>query len=404
MSGRGDIQKQLLQVISIINAQGYDLEDVMPDEMRDYFQDMTALKEARTYIKDIESREKELQAKNASLLMELKSKQAKIDEQPLEFKAMNVDLQQSQHQIDYYKGLADNAQIRAERYQRKFAEAFKLQTTADDDARKIQRLERDLIDREAAIYKLIVENRATTDLYEAQHEEHLRIIEEKNHKITAMINHYNQLEAETAEAIEDHVKVSEVHDSLIDTLEQDSMTTVEAFNLNSAKLLNRLDLSDQVHSTIASELALLHSFYEHTFSILDIYQFIFQNLSDPTSRIIPSIPKSLDEIMDAANDKLYSWQHVSADLHAHNSVQGEVLCQVDDMVNVAARIYTSLESIKDFVSGFLDRLRSDPDALTTTKGLVGGNSKVFSTPVQDSISSRSSISSFASFAKRFSMA
>jgi hypothetical protein len=382
MSGRGDIQKQLLQVISIINAKGYGLEDVMPDEVRDYFQNMTALKEARTYIKDIESREKDLQAENAYLLIELKSKQAKIDEQPLEFKAMNVDLQQSQHQIDYYKGLADDAQIRAERYQRKLAEAFKLQTTADDDARKIQRLERDLIDREAAIYKLIVENRTTT----------------------AMINHYNQLEAETTETIEDHEKVSKAHDSLIDILEQDSMTTVEAFNLNSAKLLNRIDLSDQLHSTIASELALLHSFYEHTFSILDVYLSVFQKLSDPTSRIIPSIPQSLDEIMDAANDKLYSWQHVSADLHAHNSVQSEVLCQVDDMVNVAARIYTSLESIRDFVSGFLDRLSSDPDALTTTKGIGRDNGKSVSTLVQGSISPRSSISSFASFAKRFSMA
>jgi hypothetical protein len=404
MSSHGDLRKQLSQVFNTIKAQGYRFEEVMPGAMQDHLHDMIALKEAQAYIKEMGIREKTLQDENASLLAKLKVKQVDIDDQPEEVKALKVDLQQAQHQIDYYKGLADHAQIRAERYQRKLAETSKSQIAANDDARRMQRLERDIADREVAMFKLLEENRNMTNLYETQREQDKILLQEKDDTIVAMVNHAKQLVSQNVEAIDDQVKVSEAQDALIDTLEENSITATEAFNRNSAKLLNQLRESDQLHSAIASELKPLHFFYESVLNILGVYQSIFHDLSDSSVSTMPTIPQILDASMDTANDELYSWQHMSTDLHAHCSVQGEVLRQVDDMANVAARMYTGLESMKDVVSCFLDRLHNDPKGWVTAKSRCTRSRKAPTTPRISMNSPPSSVSSITSFVKRFSMA
>jgi myosin heavy subunit len=400
MSSRGDLHKQLSRVVDTIKAQGYKFEEVMPEEMQDHFHDMTALKDAREYIKMIEAREVDLRAENDELLSKLQAKQAEIDDQPAELKALQVDLRQAYHETDYYKRLANDAQVQAERFQIKLIEASKQQTTVDVDSRRIERLERNLADREAVAHKLREENCRTADLYETQHKYDQALIEEKDKTITAMIEHSRKLEAEKTEEMEDHEKVSGAHDSLIECLERDSMNAAQAFNRNSAKLLNQVQLSNQLHSAIASELVPLQSFYKHALEILDAYQTMFATLSNTDCRGVPSIPKSVDDAMDFANDSLYSWQHVTADLHAQESVQGEVLRQVDDMVGVAANVYLALEGLKDSVSDFLHRLRADTHALSATNTKVASNqATIVLTPKM--APSQGSVASLKSFVKTF---
>jgi hypothetical protein len=405
MTTRGDLNKQLTRALDTIKTQGYRFEEVIPDEIRDHFHDMAALKEARTYIKSIETREADLRAEKVNLLSKLRAKQTEIDDQPAEFKALQIDLQQAQHRVAYYKGLSDDAQARAERYQEKLTEACRLQTTADDDARKIQRLERNLTDREVAVRKLLNENRNMVDLYENQHKLDQALIEEKENTIIAMIEHSRQLEAEKTEEMEDHEKVSGAHDSLIDCLEQEYMTANQAFNRNSAKLLNEVQLSNQLYSAIASELMPLGSFYRNALCILDVYQVIFSTLSTTNGRAVLSIPPCIDDAMDFASDHLSSWQHVSADLHAHNSVQGQVLHQVDDMFGVAAHTYITLEGLKESVSGFLDRLRSERAASSSsTRSEVVRNSQASMTSTPTIPPSESNGTSLKNLVKRFAIA
>jgi hypothetical protein len=388
MTTRGDLNKQLTRALDTIKTQGYRFEEVIPDEIRDHFHDMAALKEARTYIKSIETREADLRAEKVNLLSKLRAKQTEIDDQPAEFKALQIDLQQAQ-----------------QRYQEKLTEACRLQTTADDDARKIQRLERNLTDREVAVRKLLNENRNMVDLYENQHKLDQALIEEKENTIIAMIEHSRQLEAEKTEEMEDHEKVSGAHDSLIDCLEQEYMTANQAFNRNSAKLLNEVQLSNQLYSAIASELMPLGSFYRNALCILDVYQVIFSTLSTTNGRAVLSIPPCIDDAMDFASDHLSSWQHVSADLHAHNSVQGQVLHQVDDMFGVAAHTYITLEGLKESVSGFLDRLRSERAASSSsTRSEVVRNSQASMTSTPTIPPSESNGTSLKNLVKRFAIA
>ena len=391
MSSLGDIQKQLSRLMSVVSAQGYKLEDVLPEEMQDHFHDMTALKEARAYIKEVEGREKQLQAENDKLASDLRAKQAEIDDQPEEFKALKIDLQQCQRSIDYYKELADNATERAERYQRRLAESSKTQITADEDSRKIQRLECELADHKAAMFKLLEENRANAELYETQHEHNLKLIEEKEDKIIALTNYANQLDAEHTETTEISEQVSEACDTLIQSLQEESLDAAELVTKHSLSIL----MSEQLYSAISSELAPINDFYSKAFDILTVYQTIFQSLSESDCGTVPTMPQDLEATLDACCEDLEHFQVYSATFSTESLAQAKVRQQVDDMAKSAGRIYTTLDTIKKDVTSFVNRLRNDPYAWEAMKG--------HSSSSRGPASPASSIRSFKSMAQRFSM-
>jgi chromosome segregation ATPase len=402
MASLGDIKRQLSILMNSIKAHGFKFEDVMPDEMQHHFQDMTALSEAHAYIKEVETNETELEAANASLRGRLQAKQAEIDNQPEEFKALKVDLQQSERRIDYYKKIAEHEQSRAELLERKLVEANNLQSAANNDARKIQRLEQNLKDCEVTAFKLLEENRRLTDQFEVQEDESIKLIGEKEAAVSALRDYANKLEAEKLQVDEDSEETNNTLGSIIDTLEDETRSAAEVANSKSAMFYSQRDFNDQLFSTIVSELGPLNRFYDRVTDILGVYQSILKNLSDPHSSVVASTPRSIHSMLESANDQLYAYREVSAnlrtefDLQKFGLAQEAVISQVDNIANVAARLYTNLDTFKVEMSGFVDRLRNEPDAWDR-------NGSGLSTPMQSIASSRSSISSFASFTKRFSI-
>jgi DNA repair exonuclease SbcCD ATPase subunit len=407
MSGRGSIQNKLSHIMSLIKAEGYKIEDVIPQEMQDHFSDMAALKEARQYITEIESREKQLQAENVDLSARLLIKETEITNLPEEFKALKIDLAQAQRRGDYYKELAENAQTRAERSQSRLTDLAKTQAATQDDARKIQRLESELADHAAAMFKLLEENRALKDLQDTQQEQEHKLVDEKNAQIADLVNQINMLEVEKLEAVELSEKVSETYDTLIQSIEEETLTAADVLNRHSVSLVDMVKSNDQLYSTIATEIVPLNSFFDHAFSIMAIYQAIFQDLVDPNCTAIADLPQALDTTLDAANEDLLRFQVVSTALQNEGLAQERIRRQVADMAQIAARMYITLDGIRKDVSDFLNLLRSNPNAWLVMKRLEGtpqASSPSCETPTPSMSSPRSSISSFVSLKKRFSFA
>jgi hypothetical protein len=374
MTNRGEIQKQLTHILSLINAENLKLEDVMPKEMQDHFQDMIALKEARVFIKETEAREKELQAENNNLLAQLKAKQAEIDNQPEAFKTLKVDLQQAQHRIEYYKELAENSQERAERYQRKLLDTKEQQTARDDDALKIQRLQAELEHQLATNFKLSQENRTMS----AHHD---NLIVAKDNRIEDLVAYVSQLEREKRqhdnnittltfqfatekleleEAKITSEQVTEACETLIDSLERETSSATDVVN-------RRTVSHDMLYSGIIAQIVPLNRFYDHAFGVLGIYQSIFHSLAHPNSPISTSLPKSLDAMLDAAAGDLDNFTGVADMIKYGTEVQDRVRLELDDMANVAARMYNSLDAIREDVEGILFRSRNDPNTALAMK-------------------------------------
>jgi hypothetical protein len=374
ISNRGEIQNQLTQILSVVNAENLKLEDVMPEEMQDHFQDMIALKEARAYIKEAEAREKELQAANNNLLAQLKAKQAEIDSQPEAFTTLKVDLRQAQHRIEYYKKLTENSQERAEWYQRKLLETKEQQTASDEDALKIQHLQAELEHQQATNVKLSQENRTMSALHD-------KLLEAKDNRIVDLAAYVNQLENEKRQhndaittltlqfateklELEDakvaSEQVTEACETLIDSLERETSSATD--------VVNRRTIShDMLYSGIIAQITPLNRFYDHAFGVLGIYQSLFHNLASSKSPVSTNLPKSLDAMLDAAADDLDNFTGIADMIKCGTEVQDRVRLELDDMANIAARMYSSLDAIKEDVEGILFRLRNDSDTALAMK-------------------------------------
>ncbi|KAH7066858.1 hypothetical protein BKA63DRAFT_480318 [Paraphoma chrysanthemicola] len=403
MSGRGSLQKQLSHIMSVAKAEGYRLEEIMPEEILDHFNKMTALKESKEYIKEVESREKDLLAENAGLSKQISLKEAEIDNLPEEFKALKIDLAQALRRCEYYEKLAEDSEIRLERSQHKLTELAKLRSATEDDARKMQRLESELVKHEAAVFKLLEQNRAMADLQDAQQELEQERVDERDARIAELIIHANTLEAEKLEAVELSDKVSETYDTLIQSLEEETLSAADKLNRHSVSLFQMVKSNDQLYSTISSEIAPLTSFFHHASSIMGIYQNTIQHLVDPKCNTFADLPPSIDNTLDAANEDLLRFKEMSLALSNQGLAEEKVRDQVGDLAKLAADMYLMLEGMKSDLTGFLCRLRGDTPAWLASKGLEGipraGRSRCAS-PAPSFASS----SSFISVAKRFSFA
>jgi hypothetical protein len=399
MAALGDVKRQLSNLMVIIKTQGFKLEDAMPEEMQDHFQDMASLVDARAYIKDMEAKESDLQATNARLRAQLEAKQTEIDDHLGEFKALKVDLQQSERRIDYYKVIADHEQSRAGILERRLAETTRLQPGANDDARTIQRLEQALADHEAMAFKLVEENRRLTDQYEAQHEETLKLIAEKEDAVFALRNYANKLEVEKLQVDKDSEHMNDTLNSIIDTLEQQTHSAAEVANSKTVMFYSQRDFNDKLFSTIVSELTPLNRFYDHVTEILAVYQSIIKDLSNPRSGAV-HFPQCLDTLLDSAHEQLCAYQQISANLRSEYDLQQcglaqeAVVSQVYGIAKGAVRLYANLDACKADMTGFLEQLRNQPNAW-------GKSNDGLFTPTQSIASSRTSMSSFVSFTKRF---
>ncbi|KAH7406757.1 hypothetical protein DE146DRAFT_599057, partial [Phaeosphaeria sp. MPI-PUGE-AT-0046c] len=314
MASRGDIQRQFSQLMGTINTQGYNLEDVIPAEMQDHFQDMVALKEALSYIKEVEAREEDLQESNNDLLAQLQAKQTEIDNLPNDFKALKIDLQQSQNRIDFHKGIADRESQRAAQYQSKFEKACRQQIETAEDARRIQQLERHLSEREDSLFKLLQENTNIRGVYEDKLDEASKLSDEQDATIAMLRNRVVQLEAEAIQEREIADEVTDTCHSLIDSVGQESSTAAEVINTKSIQLFRERKSNDHFHSAVVSELAPLNAFYHHAFAVLEAYRSTLENALVSKDLAHGGMPHAIDAMMNSANDQLDFYKHLATDL------------------------------------------------------------------------------------------
>jgi hypothetical protein len=360
MSSFGDMQKRLSHALAEARAQEYKIEEVITERMHDHFQKME-LKAAREYIEEVEGREKDLQAENSNLLNKLKVKEDEMKDLLEDFKVKEVDLQQALRSINYYKGLAEDSQRRAQRYQRNLAVAVKDQVTSDEAIAKIERLQTQLKQHEATILKLQDENRKVAETFDQLRAQDAKAMEENEAKVAAILSHASAVETESEQ-------FSETFTALIDTLESEH--SAAAASLNDKTLL--LHKTETLHNVIVSEVTPLNRFFDRTFSMLRIYQVLFQTLSDPYATGIAGLPQQLDALMVGAAVDLELYEGVHGVLCGFGGVAEEhVRLQLHGIWKSANSMLSSLQDIKADVASFLGRIQPEPNTWLAMKARFG---------------------------------
>jgi chromosome segregation ATPase len=354
MSTLGDMQKQLSHIVEEAKTKGYKIEDVIPENMQNHFSEMTELNAARQYIHEIQAREQDLQIDNNALRAKIKEKEAEINDQPAEFKALKVDLQQAYRQIDYYRDLSEDSQRRAQRYHRDLSLAVKDQIAFNEAIAKIERLQNELGQHQSTIRQLQTENERTAETFA-----HLRA------QFANIMSHTSQIENENE-------LFNETFTTLIDKLEFEVSSAATSVN-DKATLLRKMEI---LHNAIFSEVAPLNRLFSRALKVLQIYQMLFQSLSDPCNSDIASLPLELDPLIEGAMQDLYVYNEVHRTMCQDSGLAGEhIRVHLNGISKSANDMLQSLSSIKGDMANFLARLKKEPGTWAAMKAKFGISGK-----------------------------
>ncbi|KAB2105436.1 hypothetical protein AG0111_0g5599 [Alternaria gaisen] len=353
----GDMQKQLSHIVEEAKSKGYKIKDVIPENMQNHFSEMTELNAARQYIHEIQAREQDLQIDNNALRAKIKEKEAEINDQPAEFKALKVDLQQAYRQIDYYRDLSQDSQRRAQRYQSDLSLAVKDQIAFNEAIAKIERLQNELGQHQSTIRQLQTENERTAETFAHLRAQDARLIAANEAQFANIMSHTSQIENENE-------LFNETFTTLIDKLEFEVSSAATSVN-DKATLLRKMEI---LHNAIFSEVAPLNRLFSRALKVLQIYQMLFQSLFNPCSPDIASLPLELDPLIEDAMQDLYVYNEVHRTMCQNSGLAGEhIRVHLNGISKSANDMLQSLSSIKGDVANFLARLKKEPGTWAAIK-------------------------------------
>jgi hypothetical protein len=362
MANLEDIKQRLSHIFSDAQTQGYKIGDIMSSELQEHLSQKKELDAAHEEHRQMKSREKTLQAANDALQTLLREKEDELDNQPENFKAFKVDLKQAQRQIDYYKGLAEDSQRRADRYQQILTQATKDQLVISEVVAKNKQLQHELVRYELTIRKLQEDNERAAENFARMRDEDKKAMAANDTKLAEMLSHASQIETES-EAF------SDVFSNLIDTLEIENVTAASLLNDKGA-LLRKMEL---LYNVVVSEVTPLKRFFSRAFDVLRVYQKLFQTLSDPYATSIGSLPRDLDALMKGAGEDLHAYHEIHKILSGVGGVtEDQVRTELNGMSKTADGMLTSFCFIKRDVENFLARLRTEPGTWLAMKAKFGG--------------------------------
>ncbi|CAA9961005.1 hypothetical protein PTMSG1_04389 [Pyrenophora teres f. maculata] len=372
MSNLGDLQKQLSQILAGAQAQGYTIEQIIPEEMQDHFQDISALKTAREFIQELETREQDLQAEKDELLAKLKEKEQEIEDQPAEFKALKVDLQMAHRMIEFQKEIAEDSTRRAKRAEQNFDKAAKDLIASGELAAKIVRLQRELEQQQSTIRNLQEQNQHAAEVFQALRAQDAETIAAKDAELADMLSHSSQVETESEQ-------FNETFTTLIESLETENCSSAALLN-DKSLLLNKMET---LYNVVVGEMTPLNNFYARALDMLQIFHGLFQTLSNPNPAAMATLPQDLDALMATAHQDLSYYQDLYTSLSGTGSVaEQEVRTQLHSIFTSANAMLLVFSVIKVDAERFLGRLPSEPSTWASMKAKLGlsgaGASKRFS--------------------------
>ncbi|KAH6644574.1 Spt20 family-domain-containing protein [Boeremia exigua] len=393
MANRDDFQKQLAALVADAKANNLHFGDILPDSLKEHIHGR-----AREYIKELEAREKVLQADKDAMTKELYKKQAEIDNLPAEHEARKVDLQQAERQIALHKEMSVNLTQRVDRYRRQLDDIVDQKQADVANAEKIEFLKTQTKDQQAIIKKLMEDNRKSEAMFEILREADAKALERKDEQLAkkdielgeknVLLAELRQIayDAEThvdsspddsCELLEENIVLMSQNVSLSD----DNEAWKEQYSIVKVQLIELTELYEraEVHqrnraklfAAAVSEIKTLSRFYKAAFSVLND----FANDFNAAKASVPS-PIDVESRLHAAHDALAGYASirkvVRADTDRPSNDEEEVtLCkELDSLGTSAADSMISIEVLSTGLWRFLAQLSDDPKLLSQLNSVL----------------------------------
>lgn len=416
MLGRGEYQKQLAALVASANANNLKFDDILPDGLKEHFQEMTELQRAREYVKDLEEREKGLLAEKDALKMELSEKQIEIDNLPTEHQARKVELHQAERQIALYKETSEDLAKRAERYRRQLEDVVVQKQAGASATEKIEHLNTQIIDQQAVIDKLMDDNRKFEVMFQQLREADVKALDHKEKQLAKKDEMLAELrqqlkeaqvcktasgttwsesldEFDDAETLVDGMSDDSLalQEQNIDLLQQNLSLSHDKEALQDECVMAKMEIAElkaasddtktqyhinqdrkaQLLAAAISEVKTLNRFYKAGFDVLNHFAEAFH-----TEKADMPSNTYIEEQLDTAQDALAGYISVKQVVRAVTDVtcadedQVALYKELDSLGASAADSMSSLEILSTGFWRFLGQLSDDPKLLSHVNGAL----------------------------------
>ncbi|KAJ4988514.1 hypothetical protein SVAN01_05969 [Stagonosporopsis vannaccii] len=418
MVSRGEYQRQLAGLVAAANANNLKFGDILPDDLKAYFQEMTELKHAQEYIRELEEHEKALEAENDNLKKDLGAKQMEIDNLPTEHEARLVELHQTERQVAMWKSTFKDSEKRADRYRKQLDDVVRQQQATASAATKIEDLNTQIGDQQVLIDKLIAENQKYEMIFEQLRESDLKALERKEKQLAkkdemlaelrqqvkdAQLCYYtfgdqlfdNNDDAKTLvddthndtpkETPDDNESLA-LQEQNIDVLQQNLALLQDNQALEDQYVMVKIELSElkaaydfspaqdyktQLFAAAISEIKTVNRFYTAAFKVLNGFAKAFH-----TTKTELSSAGYISDQLDMAQDALVGYSSVKQVVRAITDVpsldtdQVALYQELDSLGASAADLMSSLEIFSTGFWRFLSQLSDDPKLLSQLNGAL----------------------------------
>jgi CII-binding regulator of phage lambda lysogenization HflD len=432
MAVRGKYQKQMAAFLAAAKTDSLNLEDILPEPMLDHLQDTAELKAARVYTKELEDREKELQAANDILTSKLEEKLDEIRNLPGNIETLKVDWQHALHQVAIHKMMSDDACDLAEHYRYQLKKVVDKKQDDSGATDTIRRLQTQVGDLQNFITNLVADNRNTVEMVARLRESDAQSIEMKDkalaEKDTELANKAmeltkkDELLAEIRKEIEEAKSFLDESDNLDATIPNDSeppendsdedcfklqelerdinleeknleleeqLLAAKAQNddleaqLSSARsqlthltvsheqTISSQNLKDKLVTAALGETKTLSRCYYAMLQVMNTFNTILKTTSAYQSMGSADIVMQLDEAQDALEDYSAARQLMPVNTEMLADVYGDEIALRKELEFLAKSATDSQIKLEDIVVrfwGFLDQLSSDPKLLSYLNG------------------------------------
>jgi hypothetical protein len=357
------LRERMAAIFVEAEEQDLDLCDLLPPEVRDRFQ--VSLQTATNRVSTLGKEAEEVEEKHVDLETQLQraqqtAKENEDSEDPEVAKELEVQLGLSRKSADFYRGLMNEAEARATKYQEKWQEALQKQATAEEVEKNIYRLEAENRDLQQSRAIIAEEMRKMEDLYDKLRDKDLAAIVEKEEKLMAMEKQIKELNKKYEELEKENGAVEGQYHEVMSSL--DAVINETTDDLNTAKA--RARIVDQQHSVSFSEMQPLRRFYLHANEILNVYQAVLKQLlndTEPDVTISSDFREKVFTRLQEASDECEAFLSLRAAFTDEGVPQTELSAQLDDLAKYAQHMQKSLNLIGEDVAKFLWALQRRPD-------------------------------------------
>jgi chromosome segregation ATPase len=355
-TGISDLRQRMAAILTEAKSQGHKILDVIPEELQDNFYGVKELDMAKKCIKEGEEREKQLQKRNDSLTKKLAATEKAIKELPEDHKQLQIDKGQLMQRVTFYQELKNDAEEQARSATQKLLAALKKEVASDAKDAKIEELE-ELCTRQTAItFKLTQETQNAGHMFHTLRDNHMLALEKKEIKIVELEKTIKEVQAYSAQIEKESEAFETAYTNLVDRLEEENGDCATALN----EALKHIRSLDQVNAAAISEAQILRKFYEHSNTVLLIYQKLFQQLLNNSQQII-WLPDSLQNTLDKANNECEAFTVIHSAFKIESIPTDRVRENLFGLAVAANNMQENLQVIAGDVAKCLMALRQKPD-------------------------------------------